>query len=57
LFSIPKITMNVFGMLDWLTKKWWPQILKHQLKGAAKEANNSSVTNEPLERELFKLFS
>jgi hypothetical protein len=21
LFSIPKITMNVFGMLDWLTKK------------------------------------
>ncbi len=57
LFNIPKITINVFGTLDWLAKKGWPQILKQQLEGVVEEANKSSVTNEPFEKELFKLFS
>ncbi len=52
LFSTPKITMNVFGMLDWLTKKGWPQILKQQL-GVVEEVNNNNVINEPLESELL----
>ncbi len=57
LFSTPKITVNVFGMLDWLTKKGWPQILKQQLEGVVEEVNNNNVINQPLESELFELFS
>jgi len=57
LFSTPKITMNVFGTLYWLTNKGWPQKLKQRLEEMVEEASSSNVTNEPLERELFQLFA
>jgi len=53
----PKVTINVFGMFNWITKEGWPHVpRKRSKKDAIKEASSSNIVNKVSARKLFKLF-